>query len=71
MKIFGDAKEVKEQPSVTGFDPALRRQCQVATEVRAKIDDCVPKSKRKKDKCAVALFENWGGGGGGLNYRIP
>ena len=55
--LAGDIKEVEEQPSVTGFDRFAAPVSE--TQVRAKIDDCVPKSTRYKDKWAVALFENW------------
>ena len=50
--LAGDINEVEEQPSATGFD----RFAVPETEVRAKIDDCVPKSTRYKDKWAVALL---------------
>ncbi|XP_028407815.1 uncharacterized protein LOC114530389 [Dendronephthya gigantea] len=55
--FVGEIKEVEEQPSVTDLDRFGKPVCE--TEVRAKIDDCVPKSTRYKDKWAVTLFENW------------
>ena len=55
--LAGDINEVEGQPSATGFDRFAAPVSE--TEVRAKIDDCVSKSTRYKDKWAVALFENW------------
>ena len=52
--LAGDINEVEEQPSATGFDRFAAPVSE--TEVRAKIDDCVPKSTRYKDKWAVALL---------------
>ena len=52
--LAGDINEVEEQPSATGFDRFAAPESE--TEVRAKIDDCVPKSTRYKDKWAVALL---------------
>ena len=52
--LAGDINEVEEQPSATGFDRFAAPVSE--TEVRAKIDDCVPKSTRYKDKWAVALW---------------
>ena len=54
--LAGDTKEVEEQPIVTGFDPFAAPVLE--TQVRAKIDDCVPKSTRYKDKWD-AMFESW------------
>ena len=55
--LAGNIKEVEEQPSVTGSDRFAAPVSEI--QVRAKIDDCVPKSTRYKDKWPVALFENW------------
>ena len=52
--LAGNINEVEEQPSATGFDRFAAPVSE--TEVRAKIDDCVPKSTRYKDKWAVALL---------------
>ena len=52
--LASDINEVEEQPSATGFDRFAAPVSE--TEVRAKIDDCVPKSTRYKDKWAVALL---------------
>ena len=52
--LAGDINEVEEQQSATGFDRFAAPVSE--TEVRAKIDDCVPKSTRYKDKWAVALL---------------
>ena len=52
--LAGDINKVKEQPSATGFDRFAAPVSE--TEVRAKIDDCVPKSTRYEDKWAVALL---------------
>ena len=53
--LAGNIKEVEEQPSVTGSNRFAAPEIQV----RAKINDCVPKSTRYKDKWPVALFEHW------------
>ena len=55
--LAGDINEVEEeptQPSATGFDRFAAPVSE--TEARAKIDDCVRKSTRYKDKWAVALL---------------
>ena len=52
--LAGDINEVEEQLSATGFDRFAAPVSE--TEVRAKIEDCVPKSTRYKDKWAVALL---------------
>ena len=52
--LAGDINEVEEQPRTTGFDCFAAPVSE--TEVRGKIDDCVPKSTRYKDKWAVALL---------------
>ena len=57
LALAGDVKEVEEQPCVTCFDRFAAPVSE--TEVRGKIEDCVPKSTKYKDKWAVALFENW------------
>ena len=57
LALAGDVKEVEEQPCVTCFDRFAAPVSE--TEVRRKIEDCVPKSTKYKDKWAVALFENW------------
>ena len=46
--LASDIKEVEEQPSVTGFDRFAAPVSE--TQVQVKIDDCVPKSTRCKEK---------------------
>ena len=53
----GKIKEVEEQQSIMGFNRFSHPI--IENEVRTKIDDCVPKSTRYKNKWAVSLFENW------------